>query len=504
MNVFNAFMMYLYVMASEEMITISKAEYEQFLAQQTEIEYLKHQLAELKRLIFGTKSERFVAPDPLQGSLFELPVAEPAEKEQEDISYTRTKPEKADKKHPLRAELPAHLTRKTEVIEPENVPAGAKHIGDEVTEVLEYDPANIYVRRIVRPKYIVTSDDESTKIAIAELPLLPIPKGNAGSSMITQILVSKYIDHLPYFRQSKIFKRQNLHIPDSTLGGWAHAAIERWLVPVYGVLQRKIVQTDYLKADETPMPVLSADTPGATHRGYYWVYFDPVRKLVCFDYRQTRGREGPLNFLKGFKGHLLSDGYKVYADLNTAGLIVHLACWAHTRRKYEHSLKNDKKRSEEMLLMIQRLYEIEREAKEKGMSYEEIRALRQEKSLPILKEIERWLERESEAVLPKSAIGMAISYTKKLWPRLTKYVEDGRYNIDNNLVENAIRPVALGRKNYLFAGSHEAAQRGAVMYSLIATCQLRGVNPFTWIKTVLDMAPDYPANRLEDLLPGNV
>lgn len=485
------------------MITITRAEYNRFLAQQAEIEYLKHQLAELKRLIFGTKSERFVTPDPLQGSLFDIAVSEPAEKEQEDISYTRTKPEKSEKKHPLRAELPSHLPRKTEVIEPENVPAGSKHIGDEVTEILEYDPANIYVRRIVRPKYIISTDDESTKITIAELPSLPIPKSNAGSSMVAYILTSKFVDHLPYFRVSKIIKRQNLHIPDSTLGGWGNLSAEKWIVPVYNVLRRIIVQTDYLAADETPMPVLSADTPGATHRGYYWVYYDPVRKLVCFDYRQTRGREGPLNFLKGFNGRLLSDGYAAYAELDLAGLIDHLACWAHNRRKYEHSLKNDKKRSEEMLIFIQRLYEIEHEARTKNLSYEEIKSLRQEKSIPILHEIEQWLERESGAVLPKSAIGMAISYTKKLWPRLTKYVEDGRYNIDNNLAENAIRPVALGRKNYLFAGSHEAAQRGAVMYSMIATCHLRGVDPFTWIKNVIDKAPDYPANRLEDLLPGN-
>ncbi len=496
-------MMYLYVMASEEMITITKAEYDRLLAQQTEIDYLNHQLAELKRLIFGTKSERFISPDPHQGSLFDLPVAESTEKEQEDISYTRTKPEKAEKKHPLRAELPSHLLRKTEVIEPENVPEGAKHIGDEVTEVLEYDPANIYVRRIVRPKYIVASSDESTKIAIADLPSLPIPKGNAGSSMIAYILISKFIDHLPYFRQSKMLKRQNLHIPDSTIGGWANAAIERWLIPVHDVLRKLIVQTNYLGADETPMPVLSEDKPGATHRGYYWVYFDPVRKLVCFDYRKTRGREGPRDFLNGFTGHLLSDGYGAYSDLDPEGLIVHLACWAHVRRKYEHSKANDKRRSEEMLSMIQRLYEVEREAKDRNLTYQEIKELRQEKSTVILKEIELCLEKESGSVLPKSAIGMAISYTVKLWPRLTRYTEDGRFNIDNNLVENAIRPVALGRKNYLFAGSHEAAQRGAVIYSLIATCQLRGVEPFTWIKNLLDKVPDYPANRLEELLPGN-
>ncbi len=331
--------MYICIMQGEEMITISKAEYQQFLdqkstlqEQQSEIEWLKHQLAELKRLIYGSKSERFISPDPLQSTLFELPTADVQEKKQEEITYTRTKPEPEEKKHPLRAELPSHLPRKEEVIEPENLPEGSKKIGEAVTEILEYEAANIYVRRIIRPKYIVESTDESTRIVIADLPSLPVPKGNAGASMIAHILVSKFTDHLPYYRQSKIFKRQNLHIPDSTIGGWANGAIENWLTPVYEAIKKKMLLTDYLMADETPIPVLSEDKPGSTHRGYHWVYYDPVNKLVCFDYRQSRGREGPKNFLKDFTGYLQSDGYSAYADLGPPGKITHLACLAHARR----------------------------------------------------------------------------------------------------------------------------------------------------------------------------
>ena len=496
-------------MTRGETITISKAEYHQFLEQkstlleqQSQIEWLKHQLAELQRLIYGSKRERFITPDPLQSTLFDLPQAEITEPKKEDIAYTRTKPQASEKKHPLRAELPAHLPRKTEVIEPENLPEGSKFIGNEITEILEYDPANIYVRQIIRPKYIIESSDEATRIEIAELPSLPIPKGNAGASMIAQILISKFTDHIPYYRQSKIFKRQNLHIPDSTIGGWANTAIERWLVPVYDVLKRIIVTSDYLQADETPIAVLTEDKPGATHRGYYWVYYDPVQRLVCFDYRQTRGREGPKNFLKDFSGDLQSDGYNAYSDLGVPGKIKHLACWAHARRKFEHSKDNDPKRSEEALTMIGRLYDIEREARNKELTYDELKTLRQEQSVVIIGEIEQWLTRESGKVLPKSAIGMAINYTLNLWSRLIRYTDDGRFNIDNNLIENSIRPVALGRKNYLFAGSHESAQRGAVVYSLIASCQIRGVEPFTWLKNALDKIPDYPANQLEKLLPA--
>ncbi len=489
-------------MTSEETITISKAEYQRFLDQESEVVWLKHQLAELQRLIYGSKRERFITPDPLQCTLFDLPLQADPEPEKETITYTRTKPETPEKKQPLRAELPAHLPRETEVIEPDNLPEGAKLIGKEITEILEYDPANIYVRQIIRPKYIIESSDESTRIEIADLPSLPIPKGNAGASMIAQILVSKFVDHLPYYRQSKIFKRQNLHIPDSTIGGWANMAIERWLVPVYDVEKRIIVTSDYLQADETPIAVLTEDKPGATHRGYYWVYYDPVKRLVCFDYRKTRGREGPKNFLQDFSGNLQSDGYSAYADLGVQGKIKHLACWAHARGKFEHAKDNDPVRSSQALTMIGRLYDIEREARNKALTYDEIKAIRQEHSLGIIAEIEQWLTMQARDVLPKSAIGMAIHYTRNLWPRLIRYTEDGRFNIDNNLIENSIRPVALGRKNYLFAGSHEAAQRGAVIYSLLATCQIRGVDPFTWLKNALETIPDYPANQLEKLLPN--
>jgi len=488
-------------MTSGETITISKAEYQQFLDQKSEIEWLKHQLAELQRIIYGSKRERFITPDPLQSTLFDLPVSDDTEIKKEDITYTRTKPQAREKKHPLRAELPSHLPRKTEIIEPENLPEGAKLIGKEITEILEYDPANIYVRQIIRPKYIIESSDEATRIEIAELPSLPIPKGNAGSSMIAQILISKFTDHIPYYRQSKILKRQNLHIPDSTIGGWANTAIERWLVPVYDVLKSIIVTTDYLQADETPIAVLTEDKPGATHRGYYWVYYDPVKRLVCFDYRKTRGREGPKSFLQDFSGDLQSDGYSAYADLGVTGKIKHLACWAHARRKLEHAKDNDPKRSEDALTLIGRLYDIEREARNKELTYDEIKTLRQEQSVVIIDEIALWLNSQKREVLPKSAIGLAINYTLNLWPRLIRYTEDGRFNIDNNLIENSIRGVALGRKNYLFAGSHESAQRGAVVYSLLATCQIRGVEPFTWLKNALDTIPDYPANQLEKLLP---
>ncbi len=486
-------------MQSTETISISKAEYQELLDFKAQVSLLKHELGELKRLIFGAKSERFIAPNPNQPTLFELPESEIIEKPKEEITYIRSKPE--PKNHPLRLELPAHLPRKTEVIEPENLPEGAIKIGESRTEVLDLTPANVFVRVIVRPKYIISQNDEQTHIVIAALPSLPIPKGNAGAGLLAHILVSKFVDHLPFYRQVKMFKRQQLTIPESTIGGWFNASC-RLLEPLYNELKNRVISSDYLMADETPIPVQTLDKPGATHKGYHWVYYDPVIKRVLFDYQKTRSREGPDELLKNFTGHLQTDGYTAYNNLKNGANITQLACMAHARRKFEHAKENDPELSKEALLMFHQLYEIEREAREQNLSSDDIKSLRQGKSLPVLKEMETWLNKKLNLVLPKSAIGQAIAYTLTLWPRLIRYIDEGRFSIDNNLIENSIRPVALGRKNYMFAGSHEAAQQAAIVYSLLATCKINNIEPFEWLANTLSVISNYPADQLFKLLPG--
>lgn len=485
-------------MESTETIIITKAEYLEFLDFKAQVSVLKYELAELRRMIFGVKSERFVAPVPNQPTLFELPEAEVIEKPKEEITYTRNKSKV--KNHPLRLELPAHLPRKREVIEPEELPEGAKKIGETITEVLEYTPSNIFVRQIIRPKYVVSQDDEKTQIVTAALPSLPIPKGNAGASLLAHILISKFVDHLPFYRQAQIFKRQQLTISESTIGGWFNASC-RLLEPLYETLKNKMLSTDYLMADETPIPVQTRDKPGATHKGYHWVYYDPGNKLVLFDYQKTRGREGPDELLKNFVGFLQTDAYTAYNNLRNRANIIQMACMAHARRKFEHALNNDPALATEALLMFGKLYEIERDAREQNLSHDDIKALRQEKSLPVLLQMEAWLKEKMNLVLPKSAIGQAIAYTLALWPRLTRYIEQGRFNIDNNLTENSIRPVALGRKNYMFAGSHAAAQHAAIVYSLLATCKINNVEPFEWLSKTLSQISDHPVNQLHKLLP---
>ena len=492
------FLLYLSLMTNQETITITRNEYESFLAQRSEIEYLKHQLSELKRMIFGSKRERFIPGDTGQGVLFDLEEAKEERAKKEEITYTREKPK--SKKQPLRLELPAHLPRREEVLEPVDLPEGAKRIGEVITEILDYTPADLHVRRIIRPKYIISSNDEKTEITIAELPVLPIPKGNAGAGLLSHILISKYVDHLPFYRQVQMFKRQKVNIAESTINGWFNATC-RLLEPLYETLKKRLLTSDYLMADETPIPVLTKDKPGSTHKGYHWVYYDPVDKLVLFDYRKSRSREGPEDMLKEFSGYLQTDGYVAYTNLKNKEKITLLACMAHARRKFEHARENDPERSEEALRMFGRLYDVEREARENEYDTQQIKKLREEKSVPVLKEMEQWLKEKIQTVLPKSALGMAIAYTLGLWPRLVRYTEDGRFRIDNNLIENSIRPVALGRKNYLFAGSHQAAQHAALIYSLLATCKINDVEPFQWLKNTLEVIPDYPANQLENLLP---
>jgi transposase len=487
-------------MAIAETVTISKEEYSELLSYKDEVGYLAHQLAEMKRLIFGSKRERFVSSvDPQQATLFDLPEDEQVEKKKVKVSYERTKT--VEKKQPLRTPLPAHLPRKTVVIEPENLPKGAKRIGESLTEILDYIPAQIHVLQYVRPKFIIETNDEDTRIVIADLPSLPIPKGNAGAGLLAHILISKFVDHLPFYRQVKMFKRQKVDIAESTIGGW-FAATCRLLEPLYEALKKQVLASDYLMADETPLPVLTKDKPGATHKGYHWVYYAPEKRLVLFDYHKTRSREGPDEMLKDFSGFLQTDGYSAYQHFEKQPNITLLSCMAHARREFVKAENNDPERAAIALKMFQGLYETERIMREKNLTPDQIRTVRQWISVPELEKMEKWFKEQIYKVPPQSGIGKAFAYSLRLWHRLIRYVEDGRFLIDNNLVENSIRPVALGRKNYLFAGSHDAAQNAAMIYSLLATCKINEVEPFEWLRDVITRIPDHPANKVDELLPG--
>lgn len=467
--------------------------------------YLKEELAQLKRMIFGKKNERFILSDASQAILpfDDSLVVEPhAETTQETISYTREK--KKDKKQPVRLILPAHLPREEEVLEPADKAADAVKIGEAITEILEYTPGKVFVKRYVRPKYKqqVNADGISKEVIInASLPSLPIPGGNAGPGLLAHLLISKYVDHLPFYRQVQIFKREGLKIPESTISGW-FKTVCKLLEPLYEELKTQVLDSEYLMADETPIPVQSSDKPGATHTGYMWVYRSPVKQLVVFDYQSTRGAIGPEAFLKNYKGALQTDGYAAYERFGKQEGITLLACMAHARRKFEQALENDTKKANYALLMIQRLYEIERQCKEENLPVDSIRGVRQQKSIPILNEMKTWMENQYPNVAPQSSIGKAIAYALKLWPKLVRYADNGLWNIDNNPVENSIRPVALGRKNYLFAGSHDAAGWAAMMYAFMAICRAHEVEPFQWLKSTLEKISETKLSQLNTLLPN--
>lgn len=480
----------------EQFVTIPLNQYQK---QQQEIEYLKFQLDELKRMIFGSKSERFIPSDSgvTQLNMFDTPPEDEAISETENITYSRVK-QKKEKQKAVRVKIPSHLPRVEEIIEPEEK-EGLRKIGEEVTELLEYSPAKVYVRKIVRPKY---AKPLSEGVLIAELPSLPIPKGNAGASMLAYIMVSKYIDHLPFYRQIQIFKRTELFLSESTMNGW-FSRTASLLEPLYQVLEKSVLDTDYLQADESPIGVQDSKKEGALHKGYQWLFRDPLKGLVLFKYNPGRGREVPQEFLQNFTGSLQTDGYVAYENMETKGKITLMACMAHARRYFEKALTNNTKKAEYVLKLMQRLYEIERKARERNICHETRKRYRDLYAKPVFAELEQWLIDNKDIALPKSPLGKAINYTRNLWSRLKVYLQDGRYEIDNNLIENAVRPLALGRKNYLFAGSHEAAQKAAMMYSFFATCKINGVNPLNWLTDVLERIQEHKANRLHELLPQN-
>lgn len=462
-----------------------------------ERDYLKSQVEMLKRMQFGQKRERFEG-DPNQAMLpFEadtILVAEQQQEIKEKIEYVRKRPN-----HHGRAKLPVHLPVEEIEIHPEGDLSDMMCIGKEVTEELECEPARFFIKRYIRYKYAAKNGEG---VKIGELPERVIDKGIPGAGLLATILVDKYVDHLPLYRQKQRFARENIQIASSTIEGWTKEALLK-LEPLYDQLVFDTKSKGYLQVDETPIKVLDSDKKGAAHQGYYWVYHAPLDGTVLFDYSPTRGSSAPLPILGNFKGYLQTDGYAVYEKYARSKDITHLACWAHARREFEKALDNDKPRAETALILIQKLYAVERVARDGQLDTGAIKELRLQESLEIINELGKWIFNEIKNTLPKSQIGKAMAYAYARWDALSAYLYDGNLQIDNNLVENAIRPIALGRKNYLFAGSHEAAQRAAMIYSFFAICKKHEVNPFQWLKHTLENIMSINHKKIKDLYPQN-
>jgi transposase len=463
---------------------------------------LRSQVDWLKRQMFGRKSETL---DPNQRLLFEdafTALAQELDQQQvpsieEPSDKKRKTRNTSDSKRNGRAPLPADLPRVKEYIDPVTLPANTRCIGEDITEILEYIPASFYVRQIIRRKYV--QNDGFGSVFMGALPPLPIEKGRPGVGLIAYIIISKYCDHLPLYRQEQIFKRYGLSIARSTLCDWVGAGSEL-LVPIVQEMKRQILTSAKIHTDDTYIPVQDK-TKTQVRKGYLWPYIDMANN-VYFDYTRARNRAGPEGILSGYTGHIQADAFNGYDNLYGDEKATESGCWAHARRKFDESLETDPIRANQMLALIAELYMIERKARDDGLDADQIKALRQQFSQPILhKKIKPLLDEWQGSVLPKSPMGKAVTYAQNQWDALLNYLEDGILSIDNNLAERVIKMVALGRKNWLFAGSDVGAKRAAVLYSLVASCKLCEIDPFSYLRDVLDRINTHPASRIEELVP---
>ena len=486
--------------------------------QEEKIKHLIDQLSWYRRKLWKPSSEKYIPEDPNQRKIdFEgldvLPEEEEAivEAAREIISYERKKSGQ-EKKQPVRLPLPEHLRRDEEIIEPKGIDENWVRIGEEVTEILEHKPGELYVRRIVRRKYVLKKalqeqnegDEESAdKIKIGSLPLLPLPRSNAGPSLLAELLISKYMHHLPFHRQLAIFKQSGISIPASTVNGWFMSSGDL-LRALYERLREIVLATDYIQVDESVVPVIDNKKQRAV-KAYLWVVRSVMENLMFFHYDQgSRAQRVVIELLRDYQGAVQTDGYEAYSIYEHKKGVLLLGCWAHARRKFTEALKEDKSGAEYALDQIGMLYHVEAIATDQQLDFEQRAELRKKLAYPILRAFEKWVVQYYPKVLPKGRMGKALSYTYSIFHRLSRYHLDGRYQIDNNPVENAIRPLALGRKNYLFCGNHDAAENAAIMYSLLGSCKACDVNPREWLTDVLSRIPEYNNDYsldLADLLP---
>jgi len=462
-----------------------------------QIDKLQHRLGQLLHLLYGTKSEKqkpnLVDPNPPQPKIGQARKAEPN-----------------DTPNPAngRRRLPIDLTRvRVEHDIPEDqrnckcCPLKMQRMGKVITEQLEYKPGELYVIEHVRIKY--GCQRCKNDIMTAPLPPQPIDKGLPGPGLLAEVILNKYQDHLPLYRQEQRFARFGIDLARSTLCDWVMQS-GSLLAPIVGLMKTDALLPGLrIFTDDTPVPVLAK---GKTHTGRLWVYVGGGReKPTCtiYEYTKSRSQTAPQGFLKGYRGYLQADAYPGYDILYKSGAVIEVGCWAHARRKFFDIVKIAKEPglADIAVEIISKLYEIEKNGK--NLTVLQRKYYRRRYSKPILKRFYRWLKTHKRGTLPKAPIGQAIAYLLNHWRALNTYCCDGILNIDNNTAERAIKPLVLGRKNWLFAGSHEGAQNAAVLYSIIETCKINAVNPFIYLKDVLTRLPTTLNKNLNQLLPYN-
>lgn len=475
--------------------------------QRATIEKLTHEMAVLRRLKFAARSEAFTGE---QKSLLEEAIDEDLEALGREIAREQPARPAVQKAQPKRQPLPASLPRREIRHEPDSTVCGCgcqlKRIGEDVAEKLDYAPGLFTVERHIRGKWVCTKCETLIQ---APVPAHVIDKGLPATGLLAQVLVAKYADHLPLYRQEAIFERAGLGLSRSTLAQWVGACGVA-LQPLVDALKDEMLGRPVLHADETPVAMLKPGD-GKTHRAYLWSYgttvFDPLPAVV-FDFAESRAGRHVQAFLNadgsderrpGWHGTLICDDYAGYKGL-FGPHITEAGCLAHARRKFFELWANHKSTvAERALVCFGQLYDVEREVKD--LDVDERRRIRQLKAKPIADNLFTWLMAQRQKVPDGSATAKAIDYSLNRWVALTRYLGDGRLPADNNWIENRIRPIALGRANWLFAGSLRAGQRAAAIMSLIGSAKMNGLDPYAYLRDVLERLPTQPASRIAELLP---
>jgi transposase len=466
------------------------------------IEQLHWRVAQLEKELYGPSSERQtgegLSKEQILLSLF--PAAQ-APATSEVLIPAAEKSEPRPRRQPA-AQVLETVTERIEPVEKVCAHCGKTkgEIGCERSERFEYVPAKIIRHEILRPKLACPCGQAG--VSIAPLPPMVIAQGQAGASLVAHVLLSKFVDHLPLYRQQQQFERLGVSFAKSTLGDWVEQGA-LWLQPIVREMKQQLLSSDYVQADETPVRVQDPEVIGRCATGWLWVLSRPQSDVI-FEFHPGRGKEYAKELLGGFKGYLQRDGYGVYAALAKENPeLIPVGCWAHVRRKFVEALEEQPTQAIPIVNELRKLYMVERRAREAALTPEQRLVLRLEISQPVLQALRPVLEAIRQQVLPQSPLGKAARYCLAEWEALNCYLREGRLEIDNNLTENAIRPSAVGKKNWLFIGHPEAGWRSAVIYSIVVSCRRREIDPWQYLRDVLTRLPAISQSELPSLLPAN-
>lgn len=488
---------------------------EQLLLQEEQLERKNERILYLERQLFGRRSEKRL-PEYCQAqlSLFDSQQGKESLEQEtpEMMSLVEEITQKAENRRKKKREqatskkrsykIPSDIERRETIVNPDNIDvSGMVKIGEDVTERLMLDQAKFWVERIVRPVYKTQQEKQAIATTIVQAPLLPsiLPGCMAGEELLSQIIVDKFLYHIPEYRQAVRFKELGVDVTTSSINRWVHAIADK-LYPLYIAQMTRVLSTNYIQVDETTHKI--TDRSGSARKGYIWVVRSVLSSGVFFHYdRGSRSGDVVIKLLKDYRGALQTDGYATYSIYEEKQGVLPLGCMAHVRRKFENALETTPE-AQKALDYIALLYMLEGNLKAEEADHEQIRKEREQKAYPILQQMESWMKQTYNSCTPKSPLGKAISYAFGMWPRISRYCKEGYFQIDNNGVENAIRPITLGRKNYLFSGNNNGAEDNCVFYTLLGSCLQAGIEPHQWLKSTLKKIPslEIPINW-EEFLP---